>query len=530
MLNLLFKDFKLMFRQDKKLSRRIISTLVSLIFIACFVAIEVVLFTTIITKLDRYEGASMAFLNLFLFILSLMLIVSGVVRANKLFFNDKDIEQLSVHPVSNSAVIFSKLVFLFFVHYATSLVFTYPIIIAYGVIANKGLWFFYSGVFYPMLSFIFEIGVALILVYPYWLLKKFLKKRILLKFIITLVILFVGCYLYANILNVFIEIIAGSGINSLFTTKNINALISLEKIEVPINFLVDVFVQKKSSSLFPFLAVSLGIFMLGATITIFAFHHVRNISVNPKTKAKDREYKQLSPMKALIKKEFILLTKNSDYSLSFTGLLIVQPFLVYMVIKALNTIFTTGIFSYYVSVVPNFIILIDLLILMLFTVIISQGASQYIQMEKRTIKVMKTIPIRYTKQVFIKVIIPFLMSVLSLVLTMVVLLIFKLITVSTFILGLFLTIILLVIYNAVALKEELSIRNKKPRSTYMSNLYSYLLPIGYFGVCAILSYFGMSMYIAFAIGFGLFIILGVPVIIYLFKNINSLFMDLDVVN
>ena len=179
MLNLLFKDFKLMFRQDKKLSKRIISTLVSLIFIACFVAIEVVLFTTIITKLDRYEGASMAFLNLFLFILSLMLIVSGVVRANKLFFFFLDIEQLSVHPVSNSAIIFSKLVFLFLVHYATSLVFTYPIIVAYGVIAKKGLWFFYSGVFYPMLSFIFEIGVALILVYPYWLLKKFLKKKLM---------------------------------------------------------------------------------------------------------------------------------------------------------------------------------------------------------------------------------------------------------------------------------------------------------------------------------------------------------------
>jgi hypothetical protein len=307
-------------------------------------------------------------------------------------------------------------------------------------------------------------------------------------------------------------------------------LISLEKIEVPINFLVNVFVKKQSSSIFPFMAISLGIFILGASITIFAFHYVRNISINPKSKAKETEFKQLSPLKALIKKEFILLTKNADYSLSFTGLLIVQPFLVYMVVKALNTIFTTGIFSYYVSVVPNFIILIDLLILMLFTVIISQGASQYIQMEKRTIKVMKTIPIKYTTQIFVKVMIPFLMSVVSLILTMLVLLIFKLITFTTFILGLVLTLILLIIYDAVALKEELSIRNKKPRSTYMSNLYSYLLPIGYFGICAGLSYFGMSIYMAFLIGFSLFIILGVPVIIYLMKKINSLFMDLDVVN
>ena len=32
---------------------------------------------------------------------------------------------------------------------------------------------------------IIEVGIALILVYPYWLSKKFLKKRILLKFIIN---------------------------------------------------------------------------------------------------------------------------------------------------------------------------------------------------------------------------------------------------------------------------------------------------------------------------------------------------------
>ena len=345
-------------------------------------------------------------MSLFLFIISIMLIIAGVIRAHKLFFNDKDIEQLSVHPVSNGSIIFSKLIFLFIMHYATSIMFIYPLFVAYGRMESKGLMFYYLGLFYPLLSFIFEIGVSLIFVYPYWLTKKFLNKHLIIKFVSTLVLLFIGCYLYASVLNIFIEFIAGGSINLLFTTERINKLIAFEKYQVPINFLVDLFIQKRTIALFPYIAIALGVFIIGATITVFAFHYVRNISVFNKHKPKEKEFKFTSVKKALIKKEVTLLTKNSDYTLSFTGLLIVQPFLAYMVIKALNTIFTRGVFAYYISIVPNFIPLIDILILMLFSVIIAQGANQYIQMEKSTIKVMKTIPVKYSTQLIIKFMIP----------------------------------------------------------------------------------------------------------------------------
>lgn len=530
MLNLLYKDFKLMFRQDKKLSKRIISGIFSILFIGAFVAIEVYLFITLISKTNKFKGASMTFMSLFLFIISILLIISGVLRANKLFFNEKDIEQLSVHPVSNSSVIFSKLIFLFIMHYTTSIVFIYPLFVAYGSMESKGLMFYYSGLFYPILSFIFEIGVSLILVYPYWLIKKYLNKHLLLKFIIALVFLFIGCYLYASVLNIFIEFIAGGSINLLFTTERINKLIEFEKYQMPINFLVDFFIAKNRIGLFPYIAISLGVFIIGASITIFAFNYVRNISVFNKHKAKEKEVKMTSPKKALIKKEITLLTKNSDYTLSFTGLLIVQPFLAYMVVKALNTIFTRGVFAYYISIVPNFIPLIDILILMLFTVIISQGANQYIQMEKATIKVMKTIPVKYSTQLLIKFMIPLILSFISLLVTMLILFLTKIVTFETLIFGLILITTLLIVFDIVSLKEELSIRNKKPRSTYLSSLYAYILPIVYFLVCAGFSYFGLSIYIAYAIGFVVFGVFAIPIIVYLLKNLNSLFMDLDVVN
>ena len=101
-----------------------------------------------------------------------------ILFSKKLFFNEKDIEQLSIHPVSNSSIILSKLLFLFVMHYATCLLFVYPLFIAYGALYPMQLKFYYLGLFYPILSFFFEMGIALFVVYPVWFIKKWLKKHI----------------------------------------------------------------------------------------------------------------------------------------------------------------------------------------------------------------------------------------------------------------------------------------------------------------------------------------------------------------
>ena len=530
MLTLLAKDFKLMFGKDKSLLKRIISLLFSVIFIGCFVGIEVFLFTTILKKIETFNNASSAFIALFLFIISVIVTLSSLMNATKLFFNEKDIEQLSIHPVSNSSIIISKLLFLFVTHYVTCFIFVYPLFIAYGSLYTMTIRFYYLGLFYPVLSFFFEMGVALFFVYPLWIGKKWLKKRILINFLLNTILLFVGCFIYSKVLNLFIEIVAGGGINNLFTTDTIGFLVKLKQYLYPTRFLTDILFGRNSKMFMPYLGIALGIFILGVSIVIFAFNNVRNISIDSKNKQKDVTFKETKVWKALVKKEIILLTKNADYTFSFTGLLLVQPFLTYLVIKALNTIFTTGVFSYYISVVPNFIPLMDALIIMLFSVIISQGANSYIQMEKRTIKVMKTIPVSYFKQLFIKVSIPFLMSFASLLISLLVLLISGSISFITFGFGLILATLLLAVFDIISLKEELHIRNHKPRSTFVSNLYSYLLPFIFFLATALLSYIGLTLIVAFLIGIGIVIILGIPHVLILKKNMNSLFMDLDVIN
>lgn len=530
MITLLAKDFKLMFGNEKGLLKKLLSILFSIFFIACFVGIEVFLFTTILTKIGNFHQAPSAFISLFLFIISVIVTISSLFNALKLFFNEKDIEQLSVHPVSNSSIILSKLIFLFLSHYATCFIFVYPLIIAYGQIHPMHIKFYYIGLFYPVLSFLFEVGIVLLFVYPFYFFKEWLKKHLVVKFIINTLTLVIGCILYSQVLSLFIEIVAGNNINSLFTTESIGVIVNLKRYLIPTSFLSDLVFAGSTKTLLPYLGIALGFFVFGVSIVIFLFNYVRNISLTKNYKIKEKKYKEKPVWQSLVKKEVILLAKNADYTFSFTGLLIVQPFLAFLVIKALNTIFTSGVFSYYISMVPNFVPLMDMLILMLFSAIISQGANSYIQMEKRTIKIMKTIPVKYSTQLLIKVSIPYLLSFASLLLTLLVLLISGSINLLTFICGIILVGLFLLLFDIISLKEELSIRNHVPRSTTVSNLYSYLFPLGFFIVTALLSYIKLPLIVAYAMGLVLVLAVGVPYSLKLKKNMSNLFMELDVIN
>ena len=94
MLNLLLKDFKLLFAGKDSLKKNILSAIGNALLLAIFVVIEMFIFSTILKKLRTYSNATIPFLTFFLFIVSCIIILLDTVQANKLFFNDKDTQQL----------------------------------------------------------------------------------------------------------------------------------------------------------------------------------------------------------------------------------------------------------------------------------------------------------------------------------------------------------------------------------------------------------------------------------------------------
>ncbi|MBQ8879741.1 MAG: hypothetical protein IJY69_02735 [Clostridia bacterium] len=530
MLTLLVKDFKLMFAKDESAAKRALGILLRVLVLGIVVAVELFLFTAILDKIGHYSKAPRAFMVLFLLVVTAFMTVSSIFQAKKLFFNERDINQLSIHPITNSMQVLSKLVLLFLVHYASSFIFVFPLFAAYGIMYGRSMMFYYMALFYPAASFVFEVGIALVFVYPVWYILEYLRKHVLLEFSLSVALLYGLAWIYSTVLGAFTGLVSNNEVSTLLSSESIESLVEIERYTVPLNYLFDVFIDGRRGEIFNYLTFSGAIFIIGLTLTIITFHRVRNISSSSKLHPPKVKYKLRSQSHALIKKELALITRNPDFIFSYSGLLIVQPFLLYLVIGAMNAVFSSGTLLYYTSLFPNFVSVVDVFIVMMFTTIISAGANQYVSMEERTVKNLKTIPVSYKRQLYVKMLIPMALSTASLLISVLVLLISGVFTPLTALFAFVLSLTLLFVFNVVSLSEELKIRRNKPRSSGASSACAYLLPTAYMGVSLVLSYLGTELWLLFTAGIALFVLLGAPIMMRVNRKMGDWFMELEAIN
>ena len=270
MLNLLLKDFKLMFSGSTKLSERIISAVFTILFVGCFVAVEWFVFRGIISKISDVAGAKETFLCVFLFVITVLLTVSCVMSAKKLFFDPKDVELLSNRPVQSGQIISSKLVLLFLVQTSAAFLFEYPLFIAYGVSEGMPPMFYFTALFYPALSFVTEAGVALLAVYPVYLVSCALKNHPLIKLLIASVVMSGLAVAYSSVLEIFVNLVSNNGMAGLFTSENMAKLQKFKDFAFPVNTLMSVFIGKEGLSLLVYLLISSFIFAAGIVYTVFS--------------------------------------------------------------------------------------------------------------------------------------------------------------------------------------------------------------------------------------------------------------------
>lgn len=529
MLNLLLKDFRLLFGKKTSLVKKLVSAALLLLLAGCFVALETFIFIGVLGKISDIEGAAEAFLSIFLFIITVVTVISGVFQAKKLFFDPLDIELLSVRPVKNGQIIASKLVMLFLTHYVAVMAFSYPLFVAYGQMRGFSPVYYYRALFYPALSFLFETGISLVFVYPVWLISRVLKNKPIFKLVMAIAVMAALAYCYSVALNLFTTLVAQNNVMSLFTQENVEAMVTFKEYALPVNFLTDIFIAKSTKAFLIYLSISLGIFLFGVCITVFAYNYVRNVNFTAAPK-KERKTQVLSVKKALVKKELTLIFKDSDYIFSFTGLLVVQPFLLCLVIKAMNAVFNSGTMMYYTTFLPGFVPAVDIFFVTIFSTTIAQGASAYISMEKQTVKNMKTMPVSYKEQLLVKVAIPFLLSATSLLISLIALVAAGILKSLTALFALITAVISLVAFDAASLIEELSIRHAKPRKTLVSSAYSYFCPIFFAIAVVILSFLGINLYVCYLIALVVIAATTVPVALKIKRRAADLFLDLEAVN
>lgn len=531
MLTLIAKDFKLMFQgTSSNKASKYLSLLFTVIVGVAFIVIEVYLFQAIFNKLKAIDQASSSYFSLFLFIISSLLTVLALFTSKKLFFNEEDNTKLQALPVSNSKVVLSKLFFLFITMYSINLVFNLPLFITYGIIYRKMFIFYFSAVFYPVFLFLFQSGIALMLVYPFKVALDYLKKHLIIQFVIVFIIAFALSFLYSRALNLFVSLVANNNIDQLFTTTAISGVRTASKFMVPINFLVDMFVSRSSKGTFASIAICVGVFAIGVSIVVYFYNRFLQAIFTDASGRKKEELKQVTPVKALVKKELVLLFRNSNFVFSFTGLLMIEPFLSYLIIKAMNTIFSSGMMAYYLSVVPNMVSFLDIMLMMLISSIIFQGANAYITNENKNVRLMKSIPVSLFTQLAIKVLIPLSLSIAMLFVSYFLLVVTRTIAFVTFLYGFLINLIFIVTLSIVCLFEELHIKRNQTKNTLLSGIYTYVVPVLYFVVALLFCYFQVNYNVPFLLGLALVSLSLVPYIVHFKERVNDQFLSLEVSN
>jgi hypothetical protein len=92
------------------------------------------------------------------------------------------------------------------------------------------------------------------------------------------------------------------------------------------------------------------------------------------------------------------------------------------------------------------------------------------------------------------------------------------------------TSVFILVFDFISMREELAIRHGKPRSTYKSTVYSYVLPLIYIAVSIYLSYTGLELSTLYLVGALVFAVIGLPFVISVNRNMGNWFMDLEAIN
>ena len=325
--------------------------------------------------------------------------------------------------------------------------------ICFGAARNNIPYFYIFCLIYPFIISALIIGLSLMFVPLCEVIYKLIKANTIVQFILSVVVVIALCFVYQQVLTLFLNALNNSSTGGVFSKEFIDFIHGAVIYFVPINNLLEIAVL--NSNILPNMMIFLGLMLialvLGLSISSY-FYRVFNMN---EIKFEGSRYKNkapriISPFKALLKKEMDLLFRDSGYMFSYTALLIMAPFLSFVVISALNNIIYKNL-ALFSSYFPELINGLNISLVLLFAIVINSSAALSISREGKALQIVKYIPIAPKIQLFAKVLIPIILSSISLFISVLILLVTNCISFVAFIVTLFLGLVLIVSINLLGI-------------------------------------------------------------------------------
>ena len=531
-IELVNKEFKL-----AKAKRGNKSTLIAILLkaIAACLLIALISYLTysLDTKISAYSSdSSFDFLVFSIFITFILGIIEGLVRARKVMFDKKDSMILAPLCISTDSKIIAKMIYVYLYQVIESFIMSFPILVTYGALRQFIPYYYVFCILYPFIISLFSIGVIFTLVVLVQVIYKFLQNKEWLQFICASLIVVGLCYLYQVCLNLFLKVLDNYSFKDIFSSTFIKAIDGMCPFLLPVYSILSPVIKFKN--ILSCVLISLGLLLLFLVIgyflsvTFYTIINQRDDHNNNKTGGK---YKSIGDMKkGLIKKELMLIFRNSGNTFSYTALLIMLPFLSFAVLSSINTILLKNL-RVLLMFVPDMMTLIQMLLLLEFVLVIHSSGSSFFSTEGQNLMNVKLLPINDKFITLIKVLIPLSLTSISYFVTVLTCYLTDNITLSSFFFFLFIGLLLLVIMNfggVIMDMHDLGAVKKK-----FSTLFSYSVIV--YPMLLVLVDIGLDFTIMKGVGIlyfdlGLTFILSILVVVFFLKKSSTYFKKMEVRN
>ena len=476
MLTLLTKDIRALFTRGQKGDGHVLKAIVTLVCALLFALLEYGLMFALFSRAQSLISAPITLATAILTLISVIMTVVAFVRASKLFFDRRDVQQVSIRPVSSVIVTTSRLIALAVIHCATAMIFEYPVFLAYRAVYTKSVWFSYMAFAYPFLAGIGEIGIALVLLYPLRFLWQYVKRnpwvRATAVVCITALVLCPG----AIFIHKFTAMLEERGFIDTLTNSSISNAIDLKKYVVPINMLID-YVFKRANDLFPYLAISGGIFLLSFNFAAFFLNRINRLSNETPSKNQDRCYGQAPLMKYLFRQELIIRVNDPSCSLIFPMLLLIQPYVLYLAARIFTAWLEPNVIVSEQSVLSGTAPLVITLCVVTLTLIIYSLSDTRGLLSSNAIKPYELIHPSHNAMIAVKVLLPAALSLVFLIVSILVLLIFGMLTPLNTVFTLLISVTALLTVAMVSWQQDPNPKLKSPKYYYNPTVFAYVFII-----------------------------------------------------
>lgn len=502
--------------------------------IALFITLECFIYLSLNKKIDEYSDYGIFdFLVFFLFIIFIISIINSLFISRKLLFNRLDNEVILPLPISSGEIIYSKLFYLYFNEVLLNLCISTPLLICFGATNTLIPYFYVFSIIYPFLISLLIIGISLTFVVPFEYLYNFLKKHDLVQFVISSILVILLCFIYKYLLDFFLASLNDSSFGGVLSSELVNALHKVVTYLVPLNNIFIAIINKENvmSAWLIFFGLILVFGLIGINLSTYFYNKMNKLDFYQikENKKNNRDLKVYNINKALIKKEFTLLFKDSSYIFSYTALLIMMPFLSYIVISSLNAIIYDNL-RVFSSLFPELTNGLSLTLILLFIGVINANASLSISRENKCIEIIKYIPVKPIKQIIFKLIAPISLSSISLIISLIILVSTGVINYYIFIVSLIIGLVMIIFSNVggvlIDMHDRLS--NIKHKLSYLNNLFSLGFPFIILLIHFLLSFIKAPVWAIYLIISILSLVILIPLFININKRIEKLFRLMEV--